>query len=127
MKTAIQLLEEARGSAPAIDHQFPAPYVVDATDEIINLDVPFTLELPAINSPSYSDVLLVFVNADGSFSPQAVVHKQAVSGVPTNGVVDNSKISPPFDRDHSAVVQCFIRMGQTNIWQRTPDSVTYSF
>lgn len=126
-KTSLQLLEEARGSDPAIDHQLPAPYVIDAIDDVVNLSAPFILEMPAINSDAYSDVLLVFVNADGSLRPQAVVHKQATSGVPTNGEVDNKKLSPPFSGDEYAVVQCFIRMRQTDVWQRTPDSVTYGF
>lgn len=127
MKTAAELLKQATLQNPAIDNQFPSPYVVEAADEVINPDVPFTLELPGIASDAYTDVLLVFTNADGSFSPQAVVHKQAVNGQPTQGEVDNRKLSPPFDRDHSAVVQGFIRMRQTDLWQRTPDSVVYTF
>lgn len=127
MRTVEELLKEAVSARPAINSQFPAPRVIEATDDVINLDVPFTLQLPAINSDSYTDVLLVFINADGSFSPQAVVHRQAVNGAPTEGQVDNSTLSPPFDRDQNAVVQCFIRLRQTDIWQRTPDSVIYSF
>lgn len=127
MVKATELLTEARSADPTINNQFPAPRVVESTDDVINLDVPFTLQLPAIDSDSYSDVLLVFVNADGSLSPQAVAHKQAEQGKPTEGQVDNSTLSPPFDRDQSAVVQGFIRLRQTDIWQRTPDSVIYSF
>jgi len=127
MPNAKELLDEARSVGPAINNQFPAPRVIEATDDVINLDVPFTLQLPAIGSGTYTDVLLVFVNADGSFSPQAVVHRQQVNSVPTEGQVDNGTLSPPFDRDQSAVVQCFIRLKRPDVWQRTPDSVVYSF
>jgi hypothetical protein len=127
MKTAADMLEEAMQAAPTFNHQLPTPNVVEATDDIINLSEPFTLQLPPVNSDAYSDVLLVFVNADGSYSPQALIHTQAVINAPAEGTVDNRKLSPPFDRDQSAVVQCFIRLRQTEIWQRTPDSVIYSF
>lgn len=123
----MSLTDDVFASDRVIANQFPAPRVPEATDDIINLDVPFTMELPDLGPGSYSDVLLVFVNTDGSNSPQYVAHKQAVSGTPTCAEVDNSKLSPPFDRDHSAVVQCFIRLRDTDIWQRTPDSPFYMF
>lgn len=123
----MKLLEEAVAADPVIEHQFPAPRVIEATDNVINLDVPFTMELPAMDSNAYSDVLLVFVNTDGSDIPQCAVHEQAISGVPTLGVVDNSTLSPAFDRDQSAVVRCFLRYRQTGLWHRTPDSVFYTF
>lgn len=110
-----------------INLQLPVPRVIEEVNGVIDLDNPFTLELPAIISDSYTDVLLVFVNADGSHTPQAVVHSQAVSNLPTRGVVNNSTLLPPFTREHTARVQCFIRLGQTDIWQRTADSIVYSF
>lgn len=127
MKKASELLEEARAQNPAIDNQFPTPYVVEAIDDIVNLSAPFTLLLPAITSPSYTDVLLVFVNADGSRVPQEVIHKQAISGAPTTGEVENDKLDPKFEGHENAVVECFLQVRQTGIWERTPDSVIYSF
>lgn len=128
MSNTNEYLEQARKEATIINRQFLAPLVVEATDNIINLIKPFTLHLPAITSnDDFSDVLLVFVNEDGTFSPQEVVHKQAVSGLPTEGKVDNNFIVPPFNRDHSAVLQCFLRLKSNNAWQRTPDSVVYRF
>ena len=123
----MKLLADAIAADPVIDSQFPAPRVVEAMDDVINLDVPFTLELPALHSNAYSDVLLLFVNTDGSNSPQLVVHQQAVSDLPTQGMVDNNSLSPPFDRDQSAVVRCFLRFRATGLWHRTPDSVHYMF
>lgn len=123
----MSLIDDVFASDPVIDNQFPTPRVPEATDDIINLDVPFTMEPPDLGPGSYSDVLLVFVNTDGSNSPQYVAHKQAVSGTPTRAEVDNSRLSPPFDRDHNAVVRCFIRLRDTDIWQRTPDSPFYTF
>ena len=127
MLKANELLNAAKSAGPAINSQFPAPRVIEATDDVINLDVPFTLQLPAINSDSKFDVLLVFINADSTFSPQAIVHLPAVKGVPTEGKVDNSTLLPPFHRDQNAVLQCFLRIRETDIWQRTPDSVIYRF
>lgn len=122
----MNMLIEALASHPAIHHQLPVPRVVEAAGQVIDLNKPFSLELPAIISDSYTDVLLVFLNADGSYSPQAVVHGQAVSNVPTRGTVDNRQLSPPFNNHHTALIQCFIRVRQTDIWLRTPDSVTYT-
>jgi hypothetical protein len=112
---------------PAIDHQLPVPRVVEATGNVIDLDQPFTLELPAIISDTYTDVLLVFMNADGSYHPQAVVEGQAISNIPTRGIVDNRQLSPPFTVEHTAVIHAFIRVRQTDIWIRTPDSAFYTF
>lgn len=123
----MSLIDDVYASDPPVDNQFPAPRVIDSTDDIINLDVPFTMELPALDSDAYTDVLLVFVNTDGSNYPQYVAHKQAVNGMPTRAEVDNNKLSPPFDRDHTAVVRCFVRLRDTDIWQRTPDSPFYTF
>ena len=123
----MNLLSTALAANPTISTQLPVPRVVEADADVIDLERPFTLELPAMISESYTDVLLVFVNADGSFSPQAVVQGRAYSNVPTRGTVNNNQLSPPFTRAHTAVLQCFIRIGQTDIWQRTADSIRYSF
>ena len=123
----MSLIDDVYARDPVIDNQFPAPRVLESTDDIINLDVPFTMELPALDSDAYTDVLLVFVNTDGSNNPQYVAHEKAVSGTPTRAEVNNDKLSPPFDRDHSAVVRCFIRLRDSDVWQRTPDSVFYTF
>lgn len=123
----MNMLMDVLSATPALNHQLPVPRVVEAVDAVINLDKPFTLELPAMISDSFTDVLLVFVNADGSFSPQAVVQGRVVSNVPTQGVVDNSRLSPPFNPEHTARVRAFIRLGQTDIWQRTADSPVYRF
>jgi hypothetical protein len=123
----MNMLMEALATQPAINYQLPIPRVVEATGHVIDLDKPFTLELPAIISDSYTDVLLVFVNANGSYSPQAVVHGQAISNIPTRGTVNNRQLSPPFNAAHTAVIQCFIRVQQSDIWLRTPDSALYSF
>ena len=119
--------EQATAANPAIDNQFPTPRVIEATDDIINLDVPFTMELPAMESDAYSDVVLIFANTDGSGYPQHVTQTVAVKGVPTQATVDNNALSPPFDRDQSAVVRCFIRIRSSDLWTRTPDSVFYTF
>lgn len=123
----MNMFTEVLNSSPSINYQLPRPRVVEAVGNVINLDAPFTLELPAILSDSYTDVLLVFVNTDGSYMPQAVVHAPFISNLPTQGVVDNRKLSPPFTAAHTAVLQCFIRLRQTEIWQRTPDSAVYRF
>lgn len=123
----MNLLDEAVAADPAIDNQLPTPSVVDATDDIVNLDAPFTVELPALDSDSYSDVLLWFVNTDGSDSPQCLIHRQPVSGEPARGMVDNNALSPAFDRDQSAVVRCYIKQRQSGRWLRTPDSAFYTF
>jgi hypothetical protein len=120
------MFNEVLNSSPSINYQLPRPQVVEANGDVINLEAPFTLELPSILSDSYTDVLLVFVNTDGSYIPQAVVHTPFVSNLPTQGKVNNRDLSPPFTSAHTAVLQCFIRLRQTEIWQRTPDSVVYS-
>jgi hypothetical protein len=119
--------EEILATHPATDHQLPTPRVLEATDDVINLDVPFTLEMPPVSAESYSDVLLIFANADGSPSPSAAVAGPAVNGVPVRGVVENDKLNPPFDRDQTAVLKGFLRLRQPDVWVRTPDSPHYTF
>lgn len=123
----MNMLTEAIATSPAINHQLPVPRVIEAPDNVINLAEPFTLELPAMISDSYTDVLLVFLNADGSYRPQAVVQDHVVSNIPTRGTVDNNQLSPPFTAEQTAVLRCFIRLRQSDIWVRTPDSVFYNF
>lgn len=110
-----------------IDNRLPTPRVIEATDDVINLDAPFTLEMPAVSAATYSSVLLVFANADGGPYPCAMVEGQVVDGVPVQGVVENDRLDPPFDRDQTAVLRGFLRMRQPDVWVRTPDSPHYTF
>lgn len=123
----MKLPEEITRSNPSIDNRLPTPGVIESTDDIINLDVPFTVELPPVDTNIYSHVILMFVNADGSDSPQALTLLTAVAGQASTYVVDNNTLSPPFDRDQTAVVRAYLRIKEGTEWHRTPDSVIYAF
>lgn len=120
-------LEEIIRANPQINQQLPTPRVIESTDDVINLDEPFTLELPPIDTSLFGHVLLLFVNAEGGDSPHDLAFVPAVADQPATHIVDNDTLSPPFTRDHTAVLKAYVQDKITLKWQRTPDSVIYAF
>lgn len=77
-----------------IDASLPAPCVVESREQVIDLDAPFCIELPALDSRSYDAVVLALVCTEGTqLRAWAIKEARFKRGKPTQAHFDNPQVS----------------------------------
>lgn len=111
-----------------VDASLPAPCVVESHEQVIDLDAPFCVELPALNSRYYDAVVLALVCTEGTqLRAWAIKEARFKHGKPTQAHFDNQHLMCPFDRQMQACARAYLHRHDKDRWVMAPDSDLYSF
>ncbi|QHF01968.1 MULTISPECIES: hypothetical protein [Pseudomonas syringae group] len=95
----------------------------------IDLNSEITLELPAINDPSCTFVILALGSTDGNHNVQLIGSAPIVQGQPTVITLSNKTDdqSPAFKSGHEATITGSVQVTGLDHWVDTPISEIYGF